>query len=153
MTSEMRIYPDDFSNDSETQNDLSLNRLMIQFNPIGLIHSPFQKKSATPIQSARSKARGTVEVFHEFMDGLDGLEEFSHIYLLYFFHCSSGYALKVKPFLETRRRGHISNYFVTPSQAPFNFPQFFIYRALKIPNTQARVVGHKSDPQPGCPAR
>lgn len=78
---------------------------MIQFNPIGLIHSPFQKKSATPIQSARSKARGTVEVFHEFMDGLDGLEEFSHIYLLYFFHCSSGYALKVKPFLDNYEHG------------------------------------------------
>ena len=31
--------------------------------PIGIIHSPFDKKNETPIQASRSKAIGQVEVF------------------------------------------------------------------------------------------
>jgi tRNA-Thr(GGU) m(6)t(6)A37 methyltransferase TsaA len=46
-----------------------------------------------------------VEVFPEFASGLQDLEEFSHIILLYAFHCSSGYSLQVKPFLDDQLRG------------------------------------------------
>jgi tRNA-Thr(GGU) m(6)t(6)A37 methyltransferase TsaA len=46
-----------------------------------------------------------VEVFPEFAGGMQDLEEFSHIILLYAFHCSSGYSLQVKPFLDDQLRG------------------------------------------------
>jgi tRNA (adenine37-N6)-methyltransferase len=72
---------------------------------IGVIHSPFTDKSQTPIQPTRSQATGHVEVFPEFVDGLRDLDEFSHIILLYAFHCSSGYSLQVKPFLDNQLRG------------------------------------------------
>lgn len=73
--------------------------------PIGVIHSPFTEKSLTPIQPTRSQAIGRVEVFSEFAGGMQDLEGFSHIILLYAFHCSSGYSLQVKPFLDDQLRG------------------------------------------------
>ena len=74
-------------------------------HPIGLIHSPFTDKSKTPIQPSRSTAKGTVEIFSDFAEGLADVEGFSHIILLYVFHCSSGYELQVKPFLDNQLRG------------------------------------------------
>lgn len=74
-------------------------------HPIGLIHSPFTDKSKTPIQPSRSTSKGTVEIFSDFAEGLADVEGFSHIILLYVFHCSSGYELQVKPFLDNQLRG------------------------------------------------
>jgi tRNA (adenine37-N6)-methyltransferase len=87
-----------------------LNKLMSQemaltLQPIGVIHSPFTEKDRTPIQASRSQAVGTVEVFPEFADGLQDIEGFSYIILLYVFHLSSGYSLVVKPFLDDHMRG------------------------------------------------
>jgi tRNA-Thr(GGU) m(6)t(6)A37 methyltransferase TsaA len=73
--------------------------------PIGIIHSPFTERDHTPIQASRSQAIGLVEVYPEFADGLKDIEELSHIYLLYAFHESSGYALHVKPFLDDQEHG------------------------------------------------
>jgi len=73
--------------------------------PIGVIHSPFNDKAQTPIQPTRSQASGQVEVFPEYAPGLQDLEGFSHIYLLYAFHRSEGYSLKVQPFLDDNLRG------------------------------------------------
>jgi len=73
--------------------------------PIGVIHTPFTDKQQTPIQPTRSQAVGQVEVFPEFADGLQDLEGFSHIILLYVFHQSDGYTLQVKPFLDDQLRG------------------------------------------------
>jgi tRNA-Thr(GGU) m(6)t(6)A37 methyltransferase TsaA len=80
--------------------------LKIIMNAIGVIHTPFVEKSETPIQSSRSEIAGTVEVFPQYLEGLDGIEEFSHIYLLYGFHRSEKeISLKVQPFLDDRLHG------------------------------------------------
>lgn len=73
--------------------------------PIGLIHSPFAEPGEAPIQAARSRAVGKVEIYPEFAEGLDGVDGFSHIFLLYVFHRSSGYSLSVKPFLDDQQHG------------------------------------------------
>ena len=73
--------------------------------PIGMIHSPFTDKGKTPIQPTRSTAIGTVEVYPEFVDGLQDIDGISHIILLYVFHRSSGYSLKVKPYLDDQLHG------------------------------------------------
>ncbi len=73
--------------------------------PIGVIHSPFTDKGQTPIQASRSQAVGQVEVYPEFAEGLQDSEGFSHLILLYVFHRSSGYTLRVKPFLDDEWRG------------------------------------------------
>ena len=73
--------------------------------PIGVIHSPFTDKKQTPIQPPRSQGVGQVVVYPEFVEGLQDVEGFSHIILLYAFHQSEGYALRVKPFLDDQLRG------------------------------------------------
>lgn len=79
----------------------------MEFNmrPIGVIHSPYTEKGQTPIQPSRSQAPGSVEVYPEFAEGLQGLEGFSHIIILYIFHQSKGYSLRVKPFLDHQEHG------------------------------------------------
>ena len=73
--------------------------------PIGVIHSPHTEKSKTPIQPSRSQAIGRVELYPQFADGLQDIEGFSHLILLYVFHRSSEYSLKVTPFLDDQLRG------------------------------------------------
>jgi tRNA-Thr(GGU) m(6)t(6)A37 methyltransferase TsaA len=77
----------------------------MKIKPIGIIHSPFKSKQETPIQPFRSKAVGEIEVFKEYEQGLDDIESFSHLILIYKFHRSIGFSLKVKPILDDRLRG------------------------------------------------
>jgi tRNA-Thr(GGU) m(6)t(6)A37 methyltransferase TsaA len=59
-----------------------------------------------PIQPSRARgASGTVEVFAEFAEGLQDLDGFSHVILLYHFHKAVGYQLRVVPFLDPEPRG------------------------------------------------
>jgi len=46
-----------------------------------------------------------VEIYPEYAEGLQDLEDFSHIFLLYVLHESSGYSLLVKPFLDDKLHG------------------------------------------------
>jgi len=76
---------------------------------IGIIHTSFTKKEDMPIQpSGGQEITAEVEVFPDFREGLEDLEGFSHIFLLYYLHKSSGYNLKVVPFLDTVPRGLFS---------------------------------------------
>ena len=58
-----------------------------------------------PIQASRSQAKGVVEVYPEFVEGLQDIEGLSHLFLLYVFHESLGYSLIVKPFLDDQLHG------------------------------------------------
>jgi tRNA-Thr(GGU) m(6)t(6)A37 methyltransferase TsaA len=78
----------------------------IEYRPIGTVRSPFTEREGAPIQPSRADgARGTVEILPEFEEGLSDLEGFSHIILLCHLHRSSGYKMKVVPFLDTELRG------------------------------------------------
>lgn len=73
--------------------------------PIGVIYTPFTSRSEMPIQAARSEAVGRVEVYPEYEPGLQDLDGFSHIMLVYWFHRAGGFTLKVRPFLDSEARG------------------------------------------------
>jgi tRNA-Thr(GGU) m(6)t(6)A37 methyltransferase TsaA len=78
----------------------------IEYQPIGIVHSPFKTLEGMPIQPSRARGvSGTVEVFPEFKEGLQDLDGFSHIILLCHFHKSKGFDLKVVPFLDSVQRG------------------------------------------------
>ena len=80
--------------------------MSIHYQPIGVIHSAFQKLEDMPIQpTSESSLPGTVEVFPRFAKGLFDLAGFSHIYLIYHFHRIGGSKLSVTPFLDTQPRG------------------------------------------------
>ncbi|MFP4006185.1 MAG: tRNA (N6-threonylcarbamoyladenosine(37)-N6)-methyltransferase TrmO [Candidatus Hadarchaeia archaeon] len=84
--------------------------------PIGTIHTPFEKDKSVPHQTYKSEAKGEIEVFEKYEEGLKDVEGFSHIILLYEFdrpvkkstkenyHLES-YGLKVKPYLDEKPHG------------------------------------------------
>jgi tRNA-Thr(GGU) m(6)t(6)A37 methyltransferase TsaA len=78
----------------------------ISYRPIGVIHSPHKEPQGTPIQPTVAQGvRATVEIFPEFIDGLQDLDGFSHLILLYHFHRVKEARLKVKPFLDDEIHG------------------------------------------------
>ncbi|MGD9048556.1 MAG: tRNA (N6-threonylcarbamoyladenosine(37)-N6)-methyltransferase TrmO [Anaerolineae bacterium] len=78
----------------------------LSYQPIGIIHSPFEGIEDVPIQpTAAVGICGTVEVFAEFAAGLKDLGGFSHIILLYHFHRVTQVRLSVIPFLDREPRG------------------------------------------------
>ena len=78
----------------------------IIFKPIGIIHSPFKEPVGMPIQPAGAKGiKGTIEIFEEFKTGLQDLDGFSHIVLLFHFHLSKNFKLLVQPYMENKIRG------------------------------------------------
>ena len=79
--------------------------MQFTMHPIGIIHSPFREKKITPIQSSRSSETGRIEIFTEYLEGLQDIDDITYIILLYIFHRSSGYDLSVKPFLDDEKRG------------------------------------------------
>jgi tRNA (adenine37-N6)-methyltransferase len=82
------------------------DEMKINYQAIGVIHSPFKAIEGMPIQPVGAQeVTGTVEVFPEFSAGLNDLDGFSHIILLYHFHRSRGYDLCVVPFMDTIPRG------------------------------------------------
>jgi tRNA-Thr(GGU) m(6)t(6)A37 methyltransferase TsaA len=79
---------------------------MYSLNPIGIIHTPINSLENAPIQSARSSLHGSADIYPAYQEGLEGIDQFSHIYLLYFFDRSeSTFAMKVKPFLDDKEHG------------------------------------------------
>jgi tRNA-Thr(GGU) m(6)t(6)A37 methyltransferase TsaA len=80
--------------------------LTFTVTPIGVIRSPFAGPEGMPIQPSGAKeVEGEAILDPAYAEGLADLEGFSHLILLYWFHRSEGYALKVTPFLDTVPRG------------------------------------------------
>jgi tRNA-Thr(GGU) m(6)t(6)A37 methyltransferase TsaA len=77
----------------------------MKVKPIGMIHTPFRIHEGTPAQSLQSKALGTIEVYEKYADGLSDIEGFSHIIVIFRFHRSRGYKLKLKPYRGNRQVG------------------------------------------------
>ena len=78
----------------------------ICFEPIGIIHSPFSSLKGIPIQSSQSEYIGKIEIFTKFIPALKDLDEFSHIYCLYYFDMVKlSVPLQSKPFLVDEIKG------------------------------------------------
>jgi tRNA-Thr(GGU) m(6)t(6)A37 methyltransferase TsaA len=83
--------------------------MSITYTPIGTIHSPFQEKADMPIQpTGAAGVTGKIELLEEYTEGLADLDGFSHIILLYHFHRSEEFNLKVVPFMDREQRGLFS---------------------------------------------
>ncbi|MBT8508338.1 tRNA-Thr(GGU) m(6)t(6)A37 methyltransferase TsaA [Methanomicrobiaceae archaeon CYW5] len=74
--------------------------MKITYKPIGIVHSGHTRHEDTPIQGIFNPAPGTVEVFEEYAEGLQDIESFSHLILIYHFHRATGNALVQAPFLD-----------------------------------------------------
>ncbi len=80
--------------------------MIIEFKAIGVIHTPFDAIEGMPIQPTGAVGvRGTVDIFTEYAQGLQDLNGFSHIILLYHFNQSGRPKLIVEPFLDKTPHG------------------------------------------------
>lgn len=77
--------------------------------PIGTVYTPFKTLEGMPIQPSGAKdIEGTVVLDEAYEQGLEDIQGFSHIILLYHFHRSRDYTLMVTPFLDKQKRGLFS---------------------------------------------
>ena len=73
---------------------------------IGLIHTPFDELEGMPIQPKGALGvKGTIVVKQAYLPGLNDLDGFSHLILIYQFHLSKDFKLEVTPFLDTATHG------------------------------------------------
>lgn len=79
---------------------------LIKYKPIGIIRSPFNECEGMPIQPVGACGiKGEIHLDKEYQDGLDDIEEFSHVILIYHLHLCCGFSLKVKPFMDDKKHG------------------------------------------------
>ena len=80
---------------------------VLTYKSIGVVHSPFKEPKNVPIQAVASKGTtGTLEIYPEYAEGLQDLDGFSHLILLYHFHLiKEDCSLMVKPFLDDQLHG------------------------------------------------
>jgi tRNA-Thr(GGU) m(6)t(6)A37 methyltransferase TsaA len=83
---------------------LSLQPITLQ--PIGLIRSPFAEVAGMPIQAVGATGiAGAVELDPAYAAGLQDLDGFSHLILIYHLHRVASGPLTVVPFLDDQPRG------------------------------------------------
>ncbi len=81
----------------------------IQFQAIGIIHTPFTSLEGMPVQpTGAAGVQGHIDLNPELADGLNDIDGFSHLILLFHFHRSKGFNLSVTPFFDRRSRGLFS---------------------------------------------
>lgn len=89
-----------------------------------------------PIQPAGARGvEGTVEIRSDLIDGLQDLDGFSHLVLLYHLHLSVGFSLRVRPFLDDELRG----VFATRAPRRPNPIGLSVVRLLAIDSTTLRI--------------
>ena len=76
------------------------------FCPIGVIRSNHVEPTGVPIQPIFAQgSEGIAELRPEFVEGLENLDGFSHLHLIYHFHKAPDTSLTVKPFFGSKLRG------------------------------------------------
>jgi tRNA (adenine37-N6)-methyltransferase len=110
----------------------------IEYHPIGIIHTPFKTPDGTPIQPIGAKdSQGEIVLSPDFAAGLADLAGFSHIILLYHFHLSKKFSLKVKPFLDDAAHGLFS----TRAPSRPNPIGFSVVRLIEINGHRLNITG------------
>lgn len=96
MAKKIRIEPKDFMDEG--------GRVVL--TPIGTVHSPINERSENlPFQSFSSDVEGSIELKPEFEQGLEGIEGFSHLFIVFYLHKNRKTKLKTVPLLEEEERG------------------------------------------------
>jgi len=108
---------------------------LLTYKSIGVVHSPFKEPKNVPIQAASKATVGTLEIYPEYTEGLQDVEGFSHLILLYHFHLVKGCSLLVKPFLDDTLHG----VFATRSPARPNKIGLSVVRLTGIKNNILQI--------------
>jgi tRNA-Thr(GGU) m(6)t(6)A37 methyltransferase TsaA len=107
----------------------------IRYKPIGTIHTSFTDFKSAPIQGVFAKdAKGKIEVYPGYAEGIRDIEQFSHLILLYHFHLSKVYSLICMPFLEDEEHGIFSI-------RHFNRPNAIGISVVKLEQVEGNILG------------
>lgn len=110
----------------------------LNYQPIGLLRTPFKSISEMPIQPAGAHGViGHIELLPDLVEGLQDLDGFSHFIVLYHFHQVTDVRLTVIPFLDTIPRGLFS----TRAPSRPNPIGLSVLRLLTIAGTTLEVEG------------
>lgn len=83
--------------------------MRFELKPVGIVHSPFKERNSAPPQVRYStQTKATVEIFPDFIEGINDLERFEHIIILSYLHRSNGYSLMTIPRTDSIKRGLFS---------------------------------------------
>jgi tRNA-Thr(GGU) m(6)t(6)A37 methyltransferase TsaA len=108
------------------------------FRPIGVIRTDFKDPDDAPRQGAlMPEAKGVVELDPALAEGLETLDEGSHIVLLFAFHRAAGCELKVR----TRRSGRTRGLFATRAPTRPNPIGITVVKLDRIEGTRLHVSG------------
>ncbi len=80
----------------------------MELKPIGIIHSPYTKKAQAPHQGRFSSKKSHIIIFDEFLEGLDGIDKYKHLIIIYWLDKARRDILKVVPHGRTKKRGVFS---------------------------------------------
>ncbi len=58
----------------------------MQLSPIGVIHSTYQTRNDAPRQGRLSAEKQEIEIYPEYTKGLQGMEDVTHLIVLYWLH-------------------------------------------------------------------
>jgi tRNA-Thr(GGU) m(6)t(6)A37 methyltransferase TsaA len=79
---------------------------MISFEPIGYVRSPYKDSKEIPKGlKVKHDAEGVLEILPQFEAGLNDIEGFSHLFVLWFFDRVDGYDLTASPPADNRSHG------------------------------------------------
>jgi tRNA-Thr(GGU) m(6)t(6)A37 methyltransferase TsaA len=79
---------------------------MFQMHPIGFVRSPYQATAEVPKGlGVKHEAEGVIEILPEFELGLQDIEGFSHLFILWVFDRADGVALIGRPPTDDRPHG------------------------------------------------
>ncbi|MCG9969428.1 tRNA (N6-threonylcarbamoyladenosine(37)-N6)-methyltransferase TrmO [Pelotomaculum terephthalicicum JT] len=110
---------------------------MINFKPIGVIQSPFKEPKGTPIQpTAARDIAGVIELYPEYVEGLQDIEGFSHLILIYYLHMVKESTLLVKPFLDNELHG----IFATRAPSRPNSIGFSVVRLSEVEGNKLHIL-------------
>lgn len=108
----------------------------ISYTPIGVIHSPFKDLVGIPKQPEMGHGiEGMIEVSPDYAEGLEHIEKFRYIKLIYHLHKSHKYELKIKQSGEGLLRGVFS----TRSPDRPNPIGISVVRLVRVENTRIYI--------------
>ncbi len=108
----------------------------MQLTQIGVIRSPFKCATGTPVQPfCAAGTEGWIEVFDAYLDGLQDLDGFQRIWVLFWCHRASTAKLTVTPYRDTVSHG----VFATRAPARPNPIGLSTLRLLEIRGNRLRV--------------
>lgn len=111
--------------------------MSININPIGIVRSPYIHSDNTPLQQGNSNIEGEILISDEYKEGIEGLDNFSHLIVLYHFHRTQNEPLRIKPVLNNRIHGVFAS---RQANRP-NRIGFSVVRLLGVENNRLRISG------------